>query len=387
MPEKINFTKKAIVDLEPPEKGRVYIYDTEVPALCICVSETGTKVYYRYGRVHGRPTRIRIGRHPEWTPRQAREECRRLTGEIADRKNPAERKRRQQSGMTIRELFDWVLENHSKPNKRTWKRDQRQYELTLAHWGHRRIRDLATAEIREHHTHLRKTKGPYGANKMRELLRLMYSIAIENDWVDVNPVLSVKRAKVRSRKRFLTVDEMGRFLAAVQQIQRETTRDFLLILLYTGARRDNAQSMRWDELDLDHAIWLIPAEKSKGGEPMAVVLVDQAVEILHRRQEQSNSEWVFPGHGRTGHIVEPKAAFQRVLELADIKDLRIHDLRRTLGSWQARLGASLPIIGDSLGHRSLTATQVYARLDLDPVRESVSRAVNEMEHASKKISK
>jgi integrase len=54
--------------------------------------------------------------------------------------------------------------------------------------------------------------------------------------------------------------------------------------------------------------------------------------------------------------------------------LRIHDLRRTLGSWQAALGTSLPIIGKSLGHQSLEATQIYSRLELDPVRQSVERA-------------
>jgi integrase len=62
------------------------------------------------------------------------------------------------------------------------------------------------------------------------------------------------------------------------------------------------------------------------------------------------------------------------LKRAGLTDLRIHDLRRTLGSWQAALGASLPIIGKSLGHQSLEATQIYSRLELGPVRQSVERA-------------
>lgn len=75
-----------------------------------------------------------------------------------------------------------------------------------------------------------------------------------------------------------------------------------------------------------------------------------------------------------GHIVEPKKAWKRVLERAGIDDLRIHDLRRTLGSWQAKTGASLTIVGKSLNHKSPSTTAIYARLDLDPVRESVDRA-------------
>lgn len=384
MPEKIKFTKKVIEALDSPESGRRYVYDSEVPGLCICVTEAGTKTYYRYGRIHNRPTRVRIGRHPDWTPDQARDECRRLTGEIAERKNPV--KTRQIASKTIGELFAWVLENHSKPSKRTWKRDQRQYDLTLAHWSKRRITDLSTAEIREHHVTLANERGPYAANKMRELLRLMYRIAIDNGWTQTNPVNAVPRAKTRSRNRFLTPDEIGRFFEAVDQLSNRISRDFILACLYTGARRDNVQSMRWDELDLEHGVWLIPAEKAKGGEPIAVVLVEPAIELLRNRQD-NGKEWVFPSHGRTGHIVEPKAAWRRVLELSGIENLRLHDLRRTLGSWQARLGTSLPIIGDSLGHKSLKATQVYARLDLDPIRESVSKAVDEMRKASEKKSK
>ena len=72
--------------------------------------------------------------------------------------------------------------------------------------------------------------------------------------------------------------------------------------------------------------------------------------------------------------MEPKKAWARLLERAGIENLRIHDLRRTLGSWQAKTGASLAIVGKSLNHKSHSTTAIYARLDLDPVRESVDRA-------------
>jgi len=65
-----------------------------------------------------------------------------------------------------------------------------------------------------------------------------------------------------------------------------------------------------------------------------------------------------------------------------IPDLRIHDLRRTMGSWQAITGASLPIIGKSLNHKGQQATAIYARLDLDPVRASVEKATEAMLRAA-----
>ena len=62
----------------------------------------------------------------------------------------------------------------------------------------------------------------------------------------------------------------------------------------------------------------------------------------------------------------------------DMTDIRIHDLRRTLGSWQARGGSSLVIIGKSLNHKTTQATMIYSRLDIDPVRRSVNAATSAM---------
>ena len=63
---------------------------------------------------------------------------------------------------------------------------------------------------------------------------------------------------------------------------------------------------------------------------------------------------------------------------AGIKDLRLHDLRRTLGSWQAATGANSYTIGKTLGHKNTQSTAVYARLNLDPVRDSVEKATQAM---------
>ena len=83
---------------------------------------------------------------------------------------------------------------------------------------------------------------------------------------------------------------------------------------------------------------------------------------------------MFPGDGKHGHYHDPRKGWLRILKRAGIENLRLHDLRRTLGSWQAKTGASLVVIGKSLGHKSPQATAVYARLDLDPVRKSMETA-------------
>jgi integrase len=134
--------------------------------------------------------------------------------------------------------------------------------------------------------------------------------------------------------------------------------------------------MRWDEISLDEGIWRIPV--TKNGTSQNVTLSPEAVIVLRNRMESAESDYVFPGAGATGHLMEPKKAWARILKNAELEDLRIHDLRRTLGSWQAKTGASLSIIGKSLNHKTHQATAIYARLDLDPVRASVNTATSAM---------
>jgi integrase len=87
---------------------------------------------------------------------------------------------------------------------------------------------------------------------------------------------------------------------------------------------------------------------------------------------RGQSEWIFPSRrARSGHLEEPKKAWQRIRERAAARDVRIHDLRRTLGSWLAASGYGLPMIGRVLNHSQPSATAVYARLDLEPVRRAL----------------
>ncbi|CAN5713952.1 hypothetical protein BH10CYA1_BH10CYA1_64130 [soil metagenome] len=106
------------------------------------------------------------------------------------------------------------------------------------------------------------------------------------------------------------------------------------------------------------------------------------MEILQRRSnaENKNETWVFPSDrkgrktGALSHMGNPKEAWKRILERAEITDLRIHDLRRTAGSYMAIQGVSPTIIGKALGHRSQAATAMYARLTQDPVRQAMMKA-------------
>ena len=110
--------------------------------------------------------------------------------------------------------------------------------------------------------------------------------------------------------------------------------------------------------------------------------------ILKKRKEEANgSEYVLPSYGKRGHIVEVKSAWKRIIEAAKLEDLRPHDLRRTLGSYMAIQGASLNIIGATLGHSQPQTTQVYARLTNNAVADGVNKAAGFIETTAKPTKK
>lgn len=380
-PQKVNFTKRTVEALKAPEKGRRYVYDSKTDGLAVAVSYSGSKTFYVYRKVHGRPQRIRLGRFPEMTVEQARRQAVKVAAEIAEGKDPQARKQRQRAEMTLGELHRRYMAEHAKVHKRSWKDDEDLFRRYLIDWKSRRLSTISRADVQKKHRTIGES-APVGANRMLALLSKMFGFALDlGVWEGENPCKGIKRFREKSRDRFLQADELPRFLEAVQAEPNETMRDYFLLSLLVGGRRGNMLAMRWDELHLSRGEWRIP--ETKNGEALTVHLPPAAVEILQERQKRSCSVWVFPSKtSKSGHIEEPKTAWRRVCQRTGLKDVRLHDLRRTLGSWQAATGASLPVIGKSLGHKNQQTTAIYARLNLDPVKESVNAATEAMLQAA-----
>jgi integrase len=186
------------------------------------------------------------------------------------------------------------------------------------------------------------------------------------------------------RERFIEPDEMAQFYAALQKEPSRDLRDFVILSLWTSARRGDILAMRWEDLNLEDNKWAVPDPKN---EPYDVALVPEAITVLKRRMNGgTNSRWVFPSpSSASGHLINLNKRWKALLGRANLKKpLHIHDLRRTRPSWMAAQGVSLQIIGKSLGHASIEATQIYSRLHLDPVREAVNNATQAMLAASRK---
>ena len=191
-----------------------------------------------------------------------------------------------------------------------------------------------------------------------------------------NPCITVDQFREESRERFMTADELKRFFKAVDELKKTAHRDFFKILVFTGARKRNVQQMQWGELDLaDDATWTIPSEKSKNKKPLTVVLSTDAIAILKRRKASADgSKWVFPGRTDAGHIGKCQSTWENLVKSAEIDNLRVHDLRRTMGSVLAQTGHSLHLIAAVLGHQGTKATAVYARFATENLRNAVDQA-------------
>ena len=375
---RVNFGQRALAALPIPAKSRVYVFDTKVPGLALCITPGGARSYYLYRWVKGKPQRLRIAAFGEISVEQARRRAAWLNNEIAAGGNPQTEKRRARDGLTLGELFETWLETYAKVHKRTWRADEWQFGKYLAPVKGKRLSDMGTANVQALHTGLGKKHGPYTANRVRALLATLFNHAVRAGLVESNPCAGVRKFPERSRERFLIGDELTRFLQAVRAETDPMIRDFVLLAMLTGARRGNLQGMKWGDVNLTAGIWQITAAESKNAEALVVVLSVPAVAILKHRRADLNGyagPWVFPSaRSRCGHIVELKTAWARILKTADLADVRMHDLRRGLGSFLALGGASLVQVGKALGHRSQQASAVYARLQTEAVRGSVEAA-------------
>lgn len=378
MTNKINFTKASISSLPLPQQGKInYFYDSQIKGLGIMTFASGTKTFFLYKRINGKPDKIKIGRFPDLTVEQSRKMAYSLINKISLGQNPKKIGSQVKQDISLQTLLGHFIEKHGRLYKKTWKQDQEIFNRYISNLSNKKIEDINKETILKLHTHISKEHGFYPANHTLALLKTMFNKANEWGYCNHNPCIGVKKFKEKSRERFLQADELPRFFKALNNEPNELFRDYFYITLLTGARRRTVGSMNWKDINFTNQTWKI--EENKNGESQSVHLSEQAINILQHRFNTKSSEWVFPSPtSASGHIEEPKKIWKRILINANIKDLRIHDLRRTLGSWQAATGANSYIIGKSLGHKTQQATAIYARLDIDPVRESVNKATEAM---------
>ncbi len=280
--------------------------------------------------------------------------------------------------MTVGHLFEQYFNRHVRSRLRNWRNAHYFWRVHGGRWAGVPAASVSRLDVQAWCDEL-AARSPSASTRAVDQLSAVFGWAIRRGlFGGPNPCAGVEKHKIAARERFLLPGELRRFCAVLDG-EEPTLRDFVWLSLLTGARRSNVLSMRWEEIDVDLAVWRIPAEKFKNGSSHLVPLCPDALAVLARRKETVGpSPYVFPGRRPGQHLKEPKRAWQRLLRRAEIGDLRIHDLRRTLGSYMAIQGESLTVIGQALGHKDPRSTMVYARLHLGAVRHAMERAVGSM---------
>lgn len=388
---KFRFTDDRLRKLEPiPDKERCYYYDIQASGLRLQVTSFGTKTFQfqAWDSKRKKPVTRTLGKYPGMSIAEAKKEAVKMLNEVnsgIDIENEAAISREEN---TFDDVFSRWLNQFAKPHKRSWQEDKRRYNLYFERpLGKKKISWFTQARVRAWHndiTKRTKQRGegditPATANRSLALLSTVFNQMLPEV---ANPCKGVKKFAEESRDRFLQPEELKRFFDVLYDLSTpEILRDYILLSMFTGGRRSNMLSMRWKEISFERQLWSIPAIKSKNASKMEIPLVPDAIEILERRKSHASSIFVFPGSGKTGHYTEPKTAWRTLIKRTGLDDIRIHDLRRTLGSWQTMTGASSTVVGKTLGHKSPEATAVYARMNLDPVRASMETAVDAMKAA------
>ncbi|CAJ6926525.1 phage integrase family protein [Burkholderia pseudomallei] len=346
------------------------------------VTSSGAKTFYVIQRIKGKLHWFKLGTYPTMTIEQAQAAATRLLAEVADGVDPTQARRTLRGEPTLDEFFAEYWKKHAQ-HKDSGRDDQQRYATHIKpHLGSKKLSQVTDDDALAIADRMERA-GLSGAtvNRVKALLHILFSKAAA--WkvcVRANPADAIARRAEKSRRRFLRGNEAPAFFTALAELPVQP-RNFFCLSLLLGQRRENTLSMRWSEIDFVENVWRIP--DTKNGEPHEVPLTSDALEILKSMHElRPDSPFVFPGTGATGHLTEPKRQWHKLLKAAGIEDLHIHDLRRTLGSWQAKSGVSLATIGKTLGHKTLQTTLVYARLDSDPVRQAMQTATDAIKAAA-----
>lgn len=381
-PSRFQWTTKKIAALAPKTAPQIF-QDPEEFGLKLTVTKTDEKIFSVAHDLSGKKKDVVLGRFPDLSLQHARYLARQIHQRIIDDLYLQLKDSSCVNDVTLKEAFDKYLDLYAKWHKKTWREDVAQFKRYCRPWQTRLLSSFTREEIQKYHAEIGQKNGLYAANRLIMHLKALFNKMILWGWKGTNPVMGIPLFKEPSRMRFLQSDELPKLFHALDEEKNDRVRDYVLLSLLTGARKHNVLSMRWQDIHFEKALWHIPM--TKNGEPHLLPLVPDAIELLKKRRAQGNpSLFVFPSpRTNARHLNYPEKVWKRILARAKIENFRLHDLRRTHATFQAVTGASLHIIGKTLAHKNPSTTAIYARLNLDPVREAMEKATRAMMHAVK----
>lgn len=397
---KAHLTERGVKALTPKQKN-IIVYDEEVVGFGVRISCGGTRAFVLTYRIDARERRLTIGAWPDWSVSAAREEAKRLKREIDQGIDPLVKREAARSAPLVKDLIARYLAEHAVKLAPRSASDQASILRSFVEpgWGSRKVEDILPEDVdrllaevakgrpRSHHARgrarakraRRRQAGvkptAIRANRVGEIVRKMFNLAIRWRMRADNPAVGFARVPEPPRERYLNREEIDRLVAAVDAHPNRRSGDVIRLLLLTGARRGEVLTARWEQFDLENGVWTKPAATTKQRRLHRAPLSRSAVELLSdiRGRVPPACPWVFPGHAAGKPLQELKRFWEDVREKTELPGVRIHDLRHTFASLLVSGGMTLPMIGKLLGHTQVQTTLRYAHLMDDPLRAGLEQ--------------
>jgi integrase len=366
----IKISKRIVKALEVQDRD-VDHFDEDLKGFGVRVRPFGRKTYFVMMRHKCVMRRFTIGSHGAVTAEAARLKAKQIISDLAIDKNPTAEQDAVRNSVTVRSLGERFIDEyvpcHLKPS--TAGEYKRCVEIFInPEIGTMKLVSVERTDIAKIHHQLRHI--PYQANRVFGVLSIMFNLA--ESWnlrpAFTNPCRGVRKYKEKKRERFLSREELGR-LGEALRIEEEFAPSAVAcirLLLLTGCRLGEIQILKWSYLDLDTCLAFLPDSKSGR---KTLYLGSVAVRLLRTISRRRDNPYVVTGDVEGQHLTDMQKPWRRIRRLAELPDVRIHDLRHTFASSGVALGQGLPIIGKLLGHSQPQTTARYAHLAASPALE------------------
>ena len=372
-----NITERLIKSKSGPDEGlsEQTVWDDALPGFGVRFRPAGKpRFLFQYRNRHKRTRRMTLGVAGAMKVEQARELAREFYGQVKQGIDPAEERGADRQETTIAELGERYIRDYARVHKKERSADDDQKNLVryvLPSIGRLATKAVTRQDVGKLHHSMRDT--PTAANRVLSLLSKMFNEAEQWGLRDAgpNPCKGIRRYKEKKRERYLSDEELGRAGKALVEYEKkgELSRvavAAIRLLIFTGARRGEVLSLRWEYVDLENQRLNLPDSKTGS---KTIELNTVAVDVL-LSMKPSDEGFVFTGKVSGKALVNLNKPWGEMRKAAGIEDVRIHDLRHSFAATAAGQGNPLNVIGKLLGHTQAQTTHRYAHLAQGPLREA-----------------
>jgi integrase len=346
----IVFTQARIKNLEIPDSGFMEYSDAEQPKLICRISSSGNRSYLVRKRVQGRLRNITIGKCSDWNVKDARLQAQHLLLALARNEDPVPNKRKNvKIQTTLGELLALYLDNRSLKPK-TIEDYQYKTEKYLSNWLNKPVSLITIHDVQTKFKEL-SLIGKTTANGTMRILRLLMLYAVALDLIEESPTKVLKNGRLWHKnnrsKRIIPSNKLKEWLDAVNQLQNQKAKAYLLMLLHMGVRSSSALTLKWINVDLEGKTAKFD---TKTGTDVMMPIPDRLLPTLKTLHKETGSNvWVFPNIDGDSPMWTPKKHINRIINLIDLK-FSSHDLRRTFATLAEACGLPTTLIKRMLDH-------------------------------------